>query len=149
MSAAEFLRTYFSCLHSSHIVWFKPNSTASKPNTFRMYTNHPSAKCQQDKRPCLKHSYRALLTKLNGLVFFCLWTHKGWFNSSANLKTKIQPNTDTDFKDSLCTNPSIVQVSVQETTAQSGDPGKNCPPLNVVSNSPEREKRERERREIN
>lgn len=43
---------------------------------------------------------------------------------------------DIDFKDSLCTNPSIVQVSVQETTAQSGDPGKNCPPLNVVSNSP-------------
>lgn len=42
----------------------------------------------------------------------------------------------------LCTDPSVVKVSVEETTAQSGYPGKDCPPLDVVRYRPgERETR--------
>lgn len=49
----------------------------------------------------------------------------------------------TDFGD-FSTDPSIVKVSVKEATAQSGDPGKNCPPLDVVSHSPGQREREEE-----
>lgn len=42
-------------------------------------------------------------------------------------------------------NPLKVQVSVEEPSAEGGDPGENCPPHDVVCNSPAAKKEENER----
>lgn len=55
---------------------------------------------------------------------------------SFHLKTVKSSKRQDISEDLLCTDPSEVQVSVEEAAAQRGDPGEDGPPLYVVSHSP-------------